>query len=268
MDADDPSIFTLLDALGLHHERRQSARGVPYASFRMVALDDNDTGFTALIDQRVCRLTVHRIAPKGHGPAGLALSQRCARLPLGAAYRSPDDGTLELSVAVWIGGALPPPVLDALLAYATGAAQALLGGAAPERPRVPNPPADRALRRATFEALGHAVEDIDDETRFHVGLTSQCAAQIALHQAEDGWIGAHAHTVPALGLPAEARSWDLLDRLQRWTSAGRFVPSGDGKALQVEVYTPLLGAPASALEWSASQAAAMLSTAARHLAAD
>jgi hypothetical protein len=266
-------IFAALDALGLQYDTRQSERGVPYAGFRLIRPSGEATSVTMIVEQGVCRLTAHGIAPAGRGPDAREAVRAGARLPLGAAYRSPDDGTLELAVGFWLGeggefARLEPSIAGQMLDYLADATRALVGaGAAPVRPAFSQPAAGVAALRKHLQSLGHVVDCSGDFTRFRVTFSDGAAGDVGLRETSDGWAEAVAGLVPAVGLGSDPRREETLQRLQRWTTAGRFVIAGDGNTLRAEVHTPYLGSALPSLTWSASQAAAMLWAAHRHLGA-
>lgn len=264
-------IFEALDALGLHYDRRQSERGVPYAGFRLVRPTGKSTSVTMIAEQGVCRLTAHGLAPAGAGPDPRAAVRAGARLPLGAAYRSPDDGTLELAVGFWLGeggdlAPLDPAVAGRMLDYLTDASLALSGaGAVPVRPAFTTPPAGNDALREQLHSLGHAVDRSGDFTRFRVTFADGATGDIGLRETPDGWAEAVAGLMPAVRLSSGPSDDKTLQRLQRWTTAGRFVLADDRDTLRAQVHTPYLGAALPSLLWSASQAAAMLAAVHRHL---
>lgn len=265
------AIAAALDRLQLRCALRTSARGVPYAAFGLRAADGPERAFTALVENGVCRITVHGIAAAGQGPTGLEALRRGAALPFGAAYRSPDDGALELGVGYWLGPApavagLAPEVLGPLLAGAQAGSAALLDGGVPDRPALPGRAAGGAALRAALETLGHRVVAAGDGgLGFGVTLHDGSACTLRVTEAADGWIEAAAALEPALQLRGTAAEEPLLQRLQRWTVAGRFTLAGDRPALGAQVVSPALGQGAAVAVWSCSQAVAMLDTALRHL---
>ena len=266
-------IFEALDALGLQYDRRQSDRGVPYAGFRLVRPTGESTSVTMIAEQGVCRLTSHGLAPAGRGPSAREAVRAGARLPLGAAYRSPDDGTLELAVGFWLGeggelASMEPAVVGRMLDYLANASLALSGaGAVPVRPAFSPAPAGIEALREHLQSLGHVVDRSGSFTRFRVTFSDGATGDIGLRETSDGWAEAVAGLVPAVGLSSDPRDEETLQRLQRWTTAGRFVLADDQDTLRAEVHTPYLANALPSLMWSASQAAAMLAAAHRHLGA-
>jgi hypothetical protein len=194
-------------------------------------------------------------------------------LPLGAAYRNPDDGTLELAVGFWLGeggelASLEPAVAGRMLDYLADASLALSSaGAVPARPAFSQPPAGIDALREHLQSLGHVVDRSGDFMRFRVTFSDGAVGDVGLRETSDGWAEAVGGLVPAAALGSDPRDGQTLQRLQRWTTAGRFVFADNRDTLRVEVHTPYLGSALPSLTWSASQAAAMLWAAHRHLGA-
>ncbi len=265
----DDLIFAALDQLGLRYALRQTPRGAWYASFRVVAPDSSETAITVLVEHGVCRFTVHRVVDAATpSPGGLDALRLGARLPLGAAYRSPDDGTLELATGLWLGpdaasrasaSAMVGPMLD----YLGAAARSFTGGEVPARPPLRQPPGGTAIVQRLIQ-LGHAVEMNDGAVGFTVAATPLVACRVVLAEAADGWIDGYALLRPPIHDNGSATFAATLQELQRWTTAGRFTLDGTG-GLGAQVQTPNLGAPVEAALWSASQLAAMAMSALRHL---
>lgn len=257
-------IFNVLHELGFEYARRLSARGVPYAAFRIVGVPGTaETGVTAIGEHGVFRLTSHRIDTAADA---LALVRIGARFPLGAAYRSPADGSAELSVSVFVGdAALTREIVSPLLDYLVEASAALgTGGAAPRRPVMTDETAVPAVDiRAALATYGHQLTPQGHGFRMAVPLSPHLGCSIVLRDEADAWLSASASYVPEQRLPAGEPALGELQKLQRWTAAGRFVLD-DTLLLRAEVMTPFLGqVTAAAVVWTASQCAAMLQTAAR-----
>lgn len=258
-------LFGVLNALGLSYERRTSERGSPYAAFRLVgAPGARGIGLTALLENKVLRLTCHDIDTPLDA---LALVRAGARLPLGAAYRAPEDGDAELSIGVFVGGSPPSTeFVSGLLDYAVHATAALASdGPVPERPRV------TAIRvrpdeiRAALAEYGHQVTIEDGAVRLEVPLSSDLRCAFVIGDAGDGWIVGSAAYLPDQRLASLEQVTVELQKLQRWATAGRFVVD-PAMMLRASVPTPLVGAEyAQSIVWTASQCAALLGTAARHL---
>ena len=261
MSSDD--IFKALDALGLEFARRVSRRGTPYAAFRFVQ-DSGDAAITALAEHDVLRLTSHGIDTSFDA---LEIVRAGARLPLGAAYRSAGDGSAELSVGLFMGEAvLSKAILSPLLQYLVRATRALqTDDASVLRPAIGDvtQPSQIDIRGA-LQRFGHQVTE--DAAGFRITLPLTPTAQGSIALSEDaGLIVGRASYVPDRQLPQNPDAVQTVQRLQEWTAAGRF-RLDDTLTLSAEVMTPLLGdAPEHRLVWTASQCAAMLQTAARHL---
>jgi hypothetical protein len=268
---DESEIFNVLDDLGLAYDRRTSARGVPYAGFRLVGTPDSagaaarsGAAVTAIVEHGVFRLTSHGIDTAA---SAIEIVRAGARLPLGAAYRSPDDGSAELSVAVFIGEAtLSSAIVSRLLDYLVVASAALSkGDAPPARPTLADADRSAADIRAALSELGHQLTPEGDGYRMAVPLGEALACSIVVRADAAGWISASANYVPEQQLPPGEDAMRTLQKLQRWAAAGRFVLD-ETTRLRADVATPLLGYAASrSILWTVSQSVAMLQTAARHL---
>jgi hypothetical protein len=263
---DASELFSRLRELGLTYESRTSTRGVPYAAFRMIGgAGLVEAAVTAMTENGVLRLTSHRIDTPANA---LEIVQTAARLPLGAAYRSPEDGSAELSVAVFVGDVpLSGSVVARLLDYLVQASTALATGATwLHRPNVGNGAASANHDvRAALAPLGHQLTLEPEGLRMDVALAPGLAGSIVLREDTDCWISAAASFVPEQRLPAGEQALRDLQKLQRWTAAGRLVLD-ETLVLRAEVSTPLLShTTARPIVWTASQSAALLQTAARHL---
>jgi hypothetical protein len=92
-----------------------------------------------------------------------------------------------------------------------------------------------------------------------------CRATVAVEP--NGWIVAEAALVPDLDLTARADAAAVLDRMQEWTRAGKYVVTPAGQ-VRVEVRTPVLDEDFTGrVAWTTSQATLMLQVGARQLSA-
>jgi hypothetical protein len=261
----ETGIFDVLNQLGLSYDRRTSARGVPYAGFQLIGSPESgDVRVTVLLEHDVLRVTSHDIASPTDAAA---MIEAGAALPLGAAYRSPEDGAAELSIAVFVGDGAQPgrDLVSGLLDYAVAATGALSHGAPPpRRPRLPGRVSVEEMR-AALAAYGHPVSAVNGGVRLEVPLPDGLRCGIAFHDEGDGWVAASAGYVPERRVPRDEHTVGALQQLQRWAAAGRFVLDR-ASALRVHVPTPLAGGTHTrAVVWTASQCAALLQTAPRHL---
>lgn len=260
---EDGEIFKVLDELDLAYERRTSTRGVPYAGLRLTGVAD--VAVTVIAEHKVLRLTAHAIdTPLG----ALDIVKASARLPLGAAFRSPDDGTAQFSVGVWIGDApLASDLLSRLLSYLLAATDALRRGtAAPPLPYVGDVTARSVVDfDAALGPYGHRLTKARDGAALRVSLAPDLDCAIVLREPADGWVSASATYVPPQSVVMTEASIAEMQRLQRWATAGRFV-FDDSLTLGADVMTPLVGrTPAPAIVWTTSQSVALLQAAARFL---
>ncbi len=263
----EPAVFRALNDLGLLYSRRESPRGIPYAGFRLLDGRGQALSLTLLIEEGVARLTVHRVACTG---SAWELLQAAARLPLGALYCAPEDGSTELSLTLRLGNApLRSELLESLFAYTTGALAALLGGSTPALPRLTRRgPADDAW--AKLASLGHKLQPQGTDGAFGMTLDlgHDSHADLTLCSRADGWLEVSACRTPPCSI-AGAAGEVVLHRLQRWARCGRFVPAGEGPArlIGAHVAVPDLGEAAESMQWACSQAVAMLQVSQLQLAA-
>ena len=262
----DAEIFDILDALELEYARRTSTRGVPYAGFRMIGEPGiADASITAIAEQGVLRLTSHTIDTP---LSALDIVRAGSRLPLGAAYRSPDDGGAALSVGVWIGDAqLPGALLSRLLRYAMHASTALRQQlAGPALPDLSDASTATAVDiAAALGAHGHRLTRDGDAWCLQLPLSPQLSCAISLRHLDAGWLSATASYVPDRQLPPGEPALIELQKLQRWATAGRFTLD-DTQTLRAAVLTPMVGHDtARAIVWTTSQSVMLLQTAARFL---
>lgn len=254
----DPTwVLDALDRLRLRYEQRTSARGTPYAGLVLRGPGGGSSSLTVLAEDGTLRVTAHdvlvpverswraagRRSPAAGGSPGTAAATRT--LPLARAYRT-SEGTVEVALGCFVGAApLAPEELDRLLQHTTASARCVRdGGPPPGLPPFPAPAASGSL------------PDVDAPW-CRVGLVVE----------PGGWVTATASGVPALTTTDHPDGATVLDRLQLWTRAGRYVARPDG-TVDVEVRTPVrdddLG---GRVEWTRAQATLMVDVARRHLAA-
>jgi hypothetical protein len=234
-------IFRVLEELGLAYTSRTTARGVRYAAFQLATQLPEGLSFSAISENGTFRLTAHDAVPPQLADEQLLVANH--RLPLARAYRSPDDGSIEIALSFFIG----PKELS------SGQLGVLLGHLRESRAVV----AGRSASAGGLPAITPAALELPTEEvalgNYHLSTAVDGA----------GWIRVRAGYLPAQVLPPTTEA--TLQRLQLWTVAGRFTVDPAGE-LGVEVATPLLGQPAGELiEWSTAQATLMLQVAARHL---
>ncbi len=262
---DDHGIFGALHDLGIVYDLRRSKRDVPYAGFRLVGNSPApDVAVTAFVEEGVLRLTSHDIATP---TPELELVRDGARLPVGAAYRAPEDGTAHFAVGVWIGaGALSPVMMSRLLAYLVDATGAIANvGPAPALVPVRDLAAPGAIDvPAALAQHGHRLTPEDDGFRMALALSATSACSIVLREVPGGWLSASATFAPERRLTGDQASTRELQLLQRWATAGRFV-IGDDFQLRAQVMTPILDPSAGTVVWTTSQSVVLLQAAARHM---
>ncbi|GAA2658817.1 MULTISPECIES: hypothetical protein [Actinosynnema] len=236
-------LFRSLTELGVAHSTRTSARGVPYAALRLSGAD-GDLSVTAVDEQGALRLTAHDVLPEVTGER-LAGANR--RLPLARAYRSPDDGTLEVALGCHIGARFPEPLqVWMLLGHLVASCQLTVVGSG-------------ALGLPELGGSGVALPP----TISRVALEDGRSAWVELGTRGD-WFVASADYAPATAVPPGPEAEAVLQGLQRWTSAGRYCESPEG-GLRAEVATPVLGDADALVDWTVNQARQMLQVAAHHL---
>ncbi len=261
----DNDIFEVLNKLGLSYDRRISPRGSPYAGFQLVgAPGASEVRVTVVLENNVLRLTSHGINTSADA---LAIIRAGARLPLGAAYRAPEDGSAELSMALFVGEVQPSiKLVSGLLDYTAQATAALSSdGLTPHRPPLTDDSVPRADFRVALAEYGHHLTPVDGGVRMEVPLVQGLLCAIVLSGESDGWIVASASYLPEQHLVADEQTLGELQKLQRWAATGRFVVD-EALTVRANVPTPLLGTThARSVVWTVSQCAALLQTAAGHL---
>ncbi|WP_143760709.1 hypothetical protein [Actinosynnema mirum] len=236
-------LFRSLAELGVAHSTRTSARGVPYAAFRLAGAL-GDLSVTAADEQGVLRLTAHEVLPDAPGER---LVEANRGLPLARAYRSPDDGTLEVALGCHVGARFPEPLqVWMLLGHLVASCRLVVEGGG-------------SLGLPELGGSGVALPP----TISQVALEDGRAAWLELGTRGD-WFVAVADYAPATAVPPGPEADATLQRLQRWIPAGRYCASPEG-GLRAEVATPVLGDAAALVDWTAEQARLMLQVAAHHL---
>lgn len=259
-------LFEALDAAHVSYCVRESARGVPYAGFSwLVDPSHEELHLTAIFEQQVLRITAHDL-PEPLNKEDSVL--RSGKLSMGALYQSPETGCFELSIAFYVADlAVTATQIFILLAYMDSACNALNQSCESPLPRphlFAAPDSGGRDIAPCLQALGHKTSVIKRGAKFDLRLNNGLLCQVQLWEALDNWFCARIQYLPEIKIEFDQQQWDLFQRLQRWTSAGRFMltPSSE---LMAEVFTPRLGQGNQALiRWTASQAAGMLGVAAEH----
>jgi hypothetical protein len=259
-------LFAALERNGIQYARRTSDRGVPYAGFRWVdPPTSSDLSITAILEQDALRVTVHNL----RFPADPAAVSRTARvLPLGSVYVSPESGQVEMSLPAYVGSAADLSILlMEFLTYAVDACRYLEGrGGRPDVPHVSSAAAEggRDVASALAE-LGHHPTLLENGAAIEIGSGGSVVVAAEVRERPDGWFAADGRYVPAAVRIWGDDEYALLQRLQRWTVAGRFLLQDSGE-LRADVLTPNLGQPPNELlSWTIDQLTVMLQTAAKHL---
>jgi hypothetical protein len=227
-------VFDALDELGLRFEPRTTARGVPYAGLRMLA-PGGPVPLTIISIDDALRITAHAAPRASREP----LRRLTERMPLARAYA--EEGGTDVALGVYAGDPpLPAGLLRQLIEHTIDSFLAVRDDApAPKLPVIPGLRAPVVAEPAT------------DGVRLKSRI-------------KDGWLIVDGSAEsPLATVPGDDD--DILDRLQRWTVAGRFLLGADGM-LSAQVATPLLTADIDGrIAWTFDQARVMLQTAYRHL---
>lgn len=266
----DARLFVALDSAGIAYNKRDSSRGVPYAGFKWCQNPTmGESAITAIIEENVLRLSVYGVNVRAE-PAILSKSAR--PLPLGSVYVSPDDGGVEISLGLYIGDiAELSLVLHLLLDYLDKSRcwlEGRAGGrlACPDMPRLSSIPSRNGQDIAPY-LIGyrHQPSPIENGAKVTFKLNEQLSLQLEVRERPDAWFVADSRYAPAAQIAWGQPELLLLQKLQRWAAAGRFILEDSGD-LRAEVLTPNLGQPPKELiAWTISQSTLMLQVAARHL---
>lgn len=256
-------LMPALDELGLAYSVRETPDGVPYAGFGLAGSGGRLRSLTAIeqSDGQVLRLTAHGLAEQSLQD----LMTVTRRLPVGRALRSPDTGEVEFAMSCYVGEeGLSSSHLGTLLGYVESALHAIDGSPPPSWPVIEGE-TDLTLVDLTAPAARRGPPVVHEESVDVDFVMDGSSCHLSAGVRPGGWMVVLATWD---GVPPESRSadeWDTLQRLQNWTTAGRYLVLDDG-ALVVEVGTPALrGDVTRCTDWSMSQATLMLQVAARHL---
>jgi hypothetical protein len=261
----DTRLFDALDGAHLAYNRRDTPRGVPYAGFRW-SQGIGESAVTAIVvDDVLLKLTAHAVNVSAEP---VMRSKSAAKLPLGNVYVSPDDGQVEISLGLYIGNiASLSSVLLLLLSYLDEARCCVEGY--PASPRIPR--LSSILPRSGQDIIplligdGHQPTPIENGAAIELKLQRQLKCRIEVRERPDAWLAVDARYLSAAHIAWGQKELSLLQRLQRWATAGRFVLDDSGE-LRAEVLTPNLGQPPQEIIlWTISQSTAMLQVAAKHL---
>ena len=261
----DNRLFTAIDSAGIVYTMRITDRGIPYAGFRWRhGLRYGESALTAIIEEDVLRLTAHEVKVDAD-PA--ALSNSAKSLPIGNPYVSPDNGQVEIALGLYlcaiesIDSALLP-----LVNYIDEARRCIEGRSA--NPNLPHLSSVTPQKGQDIGPLligyGHQPTLVNNGAAVEFKLEESLRCRVVVQEGSDPWFVGDACYLPAASISWGQKEWLLLQRLQRWARAGRFVrePSGE---LRAEVLTPNLGQPRNELiMWTGSQSTALLHVAAKH----
>ena len=258
------SLLSALDHAGIKYSTRTSPRGIDYAGFIWSTQDGDSTQLTAILEEGVARFTAHTMRVN---LAPLTLHDRARKLPLGAAYFSPDDGHAELSVGLFINDRLlNPEQVVAIIDYINCAQRYLEGGT--DCCQLPLLFGEEFNRGADIvdllSLLGHAPIASENGTDVEIKLSEELRYQSNIIDLGNGWIQATSHCNAFRKIQFDEDKLLLVQKLQRWAASGRFVIHSDGQ-LSVEVSTPCFEENRDTqITWTLSQAVLLLRTAAEH----
>jgi hypothetical protein len=260
-------LFAALDELGLSYSSRLTPQGAPYAGLQLAVEETPLVPVTVTAENGTLRLTAHDLRPRLPMEQMLVVNRR---LPLARTYQSPDDGSAELALSIYIGSSqLSADQMGVLFGHLLESHLVATGqvGSAISRPALPGTAVVRAEHlAAAIIRRGHGSERSGQEIAIETDLgETELRYQLRSWVDNAGWILAAADYLPGQALPTRPQGLATLQRLQLWTRAGRYTVDDHGQ-LGAEVATPALSEPVEALaEWTFAQATLMLQVAARHL---
>lgn len=258
-------VFAALDQARFTYSVRHTPAGLPYAGFRWAAPGVPELSVTAIAQDGVVRLTVHDLPFPRSLPA-LELSDRMRRIPIVRIFRDPDAGAVDLTLTVDVADAgLEGGQLIELLQYMAEARAAALGKGAPGAlPALGSGEAPGPLP-AILAQIGIDAAPGERRAGFEVPLPGMdVRARVLVADPGGGWLSASGGLSAPVPLVLRPDQMSLLDRLQNWAPAGRFLISAT-REITAEVASPLLGRPpAPVLRRSLDRLLQLLGTARLH----
>jgi len=263
--ADSEWIFPVLDDVGVTYTTRSSQRGVPYAAFRSI-LESTELAVTVISVDGTLRLTAHSL---GRMPTEqLATVNR--RLPLARVYQSPDGVGTELALSFFIDSAQLSGHQVSMLICHLHESQQIVAGQSHSTVSLPDlAPLSVIDVQRVADAVTRRGKNVERSERVVSGEAelgeNSMHCRLLADVVEPGWIIVRAHYLPSQTLPSGPLALATLQRLQAWTTAGRYTVDETG-TLGAEVATPGLGVHIQGLaDWTLAQATLMLQAAARNL---